>query len=132
MAAFNATLESSEQHLKRLVEKWHRAIASRDTAALDAIWDESYLSTGPDGKLITKEQELASVAASDLTFHSLIADVLAVRVYGETAVVLGRSLARGKYQGQDVSGEYRFTTVFRHGPDGWRAVVSHGTQVLPG
>lgn len=122
---------ATEHLLVRLVERWHAAIEARDTATLDAIWDDTYISTGPDGHRISKAEELEVVASPDVTFDSLRAENLEVRVYGETAVVLGCSRSRGAYKGADASGTYRFTTVFRHGSEGWRAVVSHGSQVRP-
>jgi len=126
------TPEPTELLLKRLVRSWHHAIRSRDTATLDAIWDDTYISTGPDGSRISVVDELEMVASPDLTFHALEADDLEVRVYGDTAVVLGCSRSRGEYNGEDASGTYRFTTVFRRGPAGWRAVVSHGSLVQSG
>lgn len=124
--------ESVARHLRDLVQRWHQAIQSRDTATLDAIWDDTYISTGPDGHRISKMEELEMVVSPDLTFHSLEVDEIEVRVYGDSAVVLGCSHSRGEYNGEDASGDYRFTTVFRHGPVGWRAVVSHGSRVQPG
>lgn len=38
-------------------------------------------------------------------------------------------IAEGGYQGQSVSGAYRFTIVFRRKADGWRAVISHGSAI---
>jgi len=122
-------MNGAESQLESLVHEWHACIAERDTARLRTIWHESYLSTGPDGVLITREQELASIQDPNLHFSALEVVDFQVRVFGDTAVVLGCSRAEGVYLEHDISGDYRFTTVFRRYRDGWMAVVSHGTQV---
>ena len=111
------------------MHKWHDAIASGDTDTLDNLWDDSYISTGPDGQRITKREEMEIVADPEMHFHSLDVEDIQVKVFGRIAVVLGRSIARGQYKGEDVGGDYRFTTVFRNTDDGWRAIVSHGSRI---
>jgi hypothetical protein len=98
---------------------------------LDALWDDHYVSTGPDGTRVTKGEELAAVTSPDLSFRSLSADQLEVRLHGNTAIVLGRSIADGVYEGQDISGIYPFTTVFVHADHRWTAVASHATAMQP-
>ena len=43
-----------------------------------------------------------------------------VRIYGEAAVITGRSTIKAKVKGQDVSGEYRFTHVWIKRSDRWQ------------
>jgi len=50
-----------------------------------------------------------------------------VRIYGETAVITGRSPI--KVKGQDVSGEYRFTHVWIKRSDRWQVVASQVTRI---
>jgi ketosteroid isomerase-like protein len=120
--------EDVAAHLADLVERWHAAILARDGDVLDSLWHDSYLSTGPDGRLISKAEEMESVADPELRFSSLAVRDLHVRPYGDTAVVHGESVAEGLYAGEDIGGVYRFTTVFRLFGDDWRAVASHGTM----
>ena len=53
-----------------------------------------------------------------------------VRIYGEAAVIIGRSTIRAKVKGQDVSGEDRFTDVWIKSSDRWRAVASQVTRIV--
>ena len=52
-----------------------------------------------------------------------------VRVYGETAVVTYRSVAKGKIGDQDISGEYRWTDVVVKRNGVWLIVSTHGSTI---
>ena len=52
-----------------------------------------------------------------------------VRTYGDTAVSTGRSTIKAKVNGQDASGEYRFTDVWVKRGDRWQAVASQVTRI---
>ncbi len=125
----NSSHSFDQERLQHLVKVWHESILGRDIARLNEIWDDSYLSVSPDGSLITKEQELASVVDPNLQFYSLDPRDIHIRVLGETAVAMGVTHAQGDYEDTDISGQYRFTTVFKRFGNEWRAIVSHGTQV---
>ena len=77
----------------------------------------------------TKAQDIATITSGDLAFESAVLDNVKVRVYGDTAVVTGRTTNKGKYKGQDISGQYQFTDVFVKQGGRWRAVASHATRI---
>ena len=52
-----------------------------------------------------------------------------MRIYGEAAVITGRSTIKAKVKGQDVSGEYRFTDVWIRRDDRSQAVASQVTRI---
>jgi len=56
-------------------------------------------------------------------------DDLQARVYGDTAVVTGRSTQKGKAYGQDAAGQYRFTRVYVRQDGKWKAVAFQSTKV---
>jgi ketosteroid isomerase-like protein len=56
-------------------------------------------------------------------------DDLNVRVFGDVAVVTGRSILARSYQGKRASVTQRFTDVFVRRDGRWRAVASQGTQI---
>jgi len=55
---------------------------------------------------------------------------MAVRVYGETAVVTYRSTDKGMYKDMDISGQYRWTDVFVKQGGQWRIVSTQGTPIV--
>jgi len=55
-----------------------------------------------------------------------IVDEVAVRVYGDTAVVTGRTIAAIS---DELTIRLRFTDVFVHRDERWLAVASHATRI---
>jgi len=56
-------------------------------------------------------------------------DDLNIRTFGDVAIVTGRSVLAGSYQGERASVVQRFTDVFVRREGRWQAVASQGTQV---
>ena len=56
-------------------------------------------------------------------------DDLNIRTFGDVAIVTGRSVLAGSYQGERASVVQRFTDVFVRRDGRWQAVASQGTQV---
>ncbi len=55
---------------------------------------------------------------------------MAVRVYGDTAVVTARAEVKGSNLGQDFSGPYRFTRVWIRQNGEWKAVSYQATATI--
>lgn len=64
-----------------------------------------------------------------MDFESLVADEITVRVYGDTAVVTGRSTAKGKDQHGKLDEQRRWTRVLVRRDGRWQLVHFHGTPI---
>ncbi len=102
---------NTEQALKQLMSEQANAQQKNDMAALDRTWADDYIFTNPFGVVQTKAQRLAELKSGDLKFASFSIDDVQVRVYGNTAVVTSRATVKAQRQGQDISGQYRGTSV---------------------
>jgi ketosteroid isomerase-like protein len=67
--------------------------------------------------------------SGDRRIESGSVDDLNVRIFGEIAIVTGRSVLAGTYKGKHASIVQRFTDVFAMRDGRWQAVASQGTQV---
>ena len=57
-------------------------------------------------------------------------DDLAIRIYGDTAVVTGRTSPKGRTAlGQPISGRYRYLRVWVRGGGQWQCVAFEGTRI---
>ncbi len=56
---------------------------------------------------------------------------LNVRVYGDTAILTGRSTQKGSEGGKDYSGDYRFTRVYAKQDGRWLTVALQATRIQP-
>lgn len=112
----------------RLVKAWLES----DRKTVDSILASDWSVIDLTGHVLTKEQVMKELGSGDRRIESGSVDDLRVRVFGNTAVVTGRSELSGTYQGKRASVTQRFTDVFVKRNGRWQAVASQGTQVAEG
>jgi len=112
-----------------LLESEHNAaIGHRDVSALDAMTSDDYTFITPRGFLVTKAQVLKSLANGEFEYqYRQIYDVK-IRVYGDAAVVTGRSVYTGQTQGKEQGGAFRYTRVYVRQNGRWLAVAWQATR----
>src|SRR2546429_3079939 len=102
----------TEQELTKLEQDRAQATVKGDTAFLDQNTTDDYTFISPRGALRTKAQILADFKSGEIKLQAYDLDDLKARVYGDTAVVTGRSTQKGQAYGPDAAGQYRFTPVY--------------------
>lgn len=132
---------STEQELKDLEQKWNEALVARDITSLKQILSDDFAISGTN---ISKETYLALIQIPNSQYTSAKKSEMKVRVYGSTAVVLGRHNISGKYEGADSSSSasskavgggsfssvYNFMDVWVKREDGqWQCVATASDQV---
>ena len=118
-----------EQELIKLEQERAQAVVRADTAFLDQNTADDYTSINARGMVRTKTQILADFKSGDIKLQSNDLDDLDARVYGDTAVVTGRSTQKGQTYGQDAGGQYRFTRVYVKRNGRWQSVSFQSTRV---
>lgn len=119
---------SVEQSLKKMERDWVDATLKKDTATLDRILADDWVGQGPTGPA-TKAQVLADIKSGDQKLESINLGDLKVRVFGDTAVVLGSDDEKSSYKGKDTSGHWLWMDVFVKRNGRWQAVASNSTVV---
>lgn len=109
----------------RLVKAW----LDGDRNTVDSILASEWSVIDLTGHVLTKAQVMKELGSGDRRIESGSVDDLNIRVYGDTAVVTGRSVLAGTYQGKRASVTQRFTDVFVKRDGRWQAVASQGTQI---
>src|SRR5579864_8997288 len=107
----NKQPDATEQQVKKLAEQWAAAELHNDTSFLERILADNFVSVGPLGFLLTKEEWLARHRSGDLKYESFGREDVTVRLYGDAAVLIGRETQHGSYQQFDISGQLRATLV---------------------
>ena len=118
-----------EQELTKLEQDRAQATVKGDTAFIDQNTADDYTFISPRGALRTKAQILADFKSGEIKLQAYDLDDLKARVYGDTAVVTGRSTQKGQAYGQDAAGQYRFTRVYVKQDGKWKAVAFQSTRV---
>jgi ketosteroid isomerase-like protein len=120
---------SNEQAIQTLEQAWAAALVKGDQAMIDRIESPDWTLADPEGNLITKATTDADLRSGKMKFESVHGDELKVRVFGDSAIAFGLVTEKGKYDGKDVSEQYRFTDVFIKKDGRWQAVCTHLTRV---
>lgn len=119
---------AAEEQLKKIEQDWANAYVKRDTAFVQSITSDDFAFVGPDGSMVSKADYIKSMTG-DTVFTGFKVDELTVRVYGDSAVVLGLATITAKTKGEDETGRYSFMDVFVKQKGEWRAVSGHVTPV---
>jgi hypothetical protein len=127
-----ADSDAVERELKQIVQElaiaWKRGQCDAWGAYIAPEWSVTHIS----GAVITKPQamQMCQSQTAEAPLESLTSDELSVRVYGDTAVVTGRTIAKvGGASPQTVT--LRFTDVYVRRSGRWQAVASQATQLAP-
>jgi ketosteroid isomerase-like protein len=109
-----------------------RAWVAGDRATLERIIAADWRSIGPDGRASDRASVFADVF--DKRVHRIrrveIDDVV-VRVFGDAAVVTGRTHGVGDFAGVPYDVVIRFTDTFVRRTGQWTAVASHSSLETP-
>src|SRR2546428_5303109 len=81
--------QEAEQAITKFEQEWADAYVKADTAALGRIEAEDYVLIDPEGKLLSKADDMRDVKSGDFKVETFKVDNLKVRFYGKTAVVTG-------------------------------------------
>ncbi|MGH2549597.1 MAG: DUF4440 domain-containing protein, partial [Thermomicrobiales bacterium] len=75
------------------------------------------------------EQWLDRYRSGGLRHDAFIWSEARYRVFGDTAVAIGRQTQTSTMQDRDVSGEFRVTHVFARDASSWRLVSAHFSPI---
>jgi hypothetical protein len=106
---------------------WGIAEKGKDAKALDALLDDSLAYTDYDGTLKTKSDFLAEVKSPEHNRQQQVVESTSVRVYENTAVVIGVYRVRGLEKGRPYQRRGRFTDTWVNRDGNWVCVASQYT-----
>lgn len=111
-------------------DRFFRALIDADVDALAEILVDDFILVGVfDGGVVDKSALLDVLRGSQLTFVKIEPADRGVRVYGDTAVIVGRTSMTCTFAGTEVSVESRYTHVFVEGDVDWHLASAQGTQI---
>jgi ketosteroid isomerase-like protein len=121
---------SPEAELKAIEQQWSDAYIKGDVAALKTIEADDCATTEPDGKVITKAQDIKAVEDKTFVVKSAMLSDLKVRSLGDNyGCVTGVTKLTGTEEGKDISGDYRFMDIFEKKAGKWQAIASQVTRI---
>ncbi len=128
-ASAQPPVESDQQVLLKLEQRWNEAFYTKDIEFLESILAEDFVVTYDDGSRGDKAKELALAAEFNQNVESALQDEFTIRVYRDTAVVRFTLHLVGIKQGQRAELTLRYTDVWVMRDGRWQCVSSHSTRV---
>lgn len=117
------------RELTQIEQKLVKAWLGGDRKTVESILAVDWSVIDLTGRVLTRAQVLQELGSGERKIESGSVDDLNVRTIGNVAIVTGRSVLAGSYQGTHVSVVQRFTDVFANRDGRWQIVASQGTQV---
>jgi len=119
-----------EQLLMQMERNWGKAIVDRNVVKIREIVAPDVLLTTPDGTVQSLDDDLAELRSGAFTAELYNSFDMKVKLYGDCAVVTGRTNLKGKYKGEEVQDQFRWTDTFVRRKGRWQIVASQATLVL--
>jgi ketosteroid isomerase-like protein len=128
----------AEREIRELETQLSRAVVQGDRAFFERVLAADFTHTSHTGKFKTRAEWMAEnkFASSEerksgkTSYIVFDVDDLAVRTYGEMAVVTGRSTPKGRNsKGEPIRGQYRFLRVWVKRQGQWQVVAFQGTRI---
>lgn len=102
---------------------------SLDIEVIDSLLHSDYSIIQPGGKVETKADVLASYRSNQRFWSIAKSDKLDIRLYGDTAVVFGRWMAKGKNGEEKFDYSSRFLSIWLNEDNKWKNVAFQSTDI---
>jgi uncharacterized protein (TIGR02246 family) len=123
--------EPASAEICKLEEESDTAAMAHDGKSLAKLFAEEYQHTNFIGGVTDKAAELRFFTSPDFSLRKAEIDACNVHVYGkDVAVATGiNNWIEASYKGTDISGRYRYTTVYVQRDGHWQIVAGHASMI---
>jgi ketosteroid isomerase-like protein len=114
-----------------LESAWNQAVETRDTKALNAIFDNFLVYVEHDGRVMNKAEYLATVKKAGGNPQQVTTEGMTAHIWGTTAIVTGIYRERGLHDGKPYNRRGRFIDTWIFKDRIWVCVAAQATLVKP-
>ena len=130
-SAIAATPADDEREIRRVEKELCDAFQKGDAATIERLEDETYTLTNSRAEVTTRADDVADAKKGETRYTEFRNHDTTVRLYGDSAIVLGITSVRGSSGGKDFAADFRFTDTYVRRADGWKIAASHATRIAP-
>ena len=116
------------EELLKLEEAFAEAIIKNDLEGIGRLVTDDWIIIDPNGEIVDRERFFEVIKSGALTHDMMESEDFRIRVYGDSAVVIGVTRTKGKFMGQEFSTQERGTDVFVKRDGRWQCVLTHLTR----
>jgi len=118
------SVAGDEGRLMQIQQDLARAWLQHDRAFIESVLAPEWTVTQADGSILDRASVLGPFFDT-VSFDTNVVDDVTVMLYGDAAVVRGRTSVSARVNEAPVSARIRFTDVFIRRSGRWQAVASH-------
>lgn len=121
--------ENVIEQVMTVEQAWIAAHLQGDVATIERLMADDYVKINSDGSLADKATNLATYQPDERFWEVAQGDEYDVRIYGDTALVIGRWTARGVNHGEHFDYQARILSVYVRRNDQWQMVAEQSTEI---
>jgi ketosteroid isomerase-like protein len=115
----SAMLADTVAQLTRQSENWDKAIVRKDKAAIANNMAEDFRQINSGGEVADKAAFVRDITAEDLTIDPYTVEDFNVRIYGDVALLSGRTHMTGHEAGKAFKTQYIYIDIYRRVGGKW-------------
>jgi ketosteroid isomerase-like protein len=117
--------------LTQLSHAWDQAIVAKKEAAVAGNMAEDFRIIDGQASIGNKQQFLADILDARLTIDPYTVEDFEVRLYGDMALLSGRTHMTGRFDGIPFDSNYRYIDIYARRGGEWRIVSVQITRIPP-
>ena len=121
-ACASPTRSDTVARLTAQADAWDKAIVRKDRAAIEANMADDFRQIDGSGNVETKRSFVDGIVSPDLRIDPYTVQDFDVRLYGDVALLSGRTRMTGAYQGKPFTSHYRYIDIYVRWGDEWKIV----------
>jgi ketosteroid isomerase-like protein len=119
------------ERLTTQADAWDKAIVRKDRAAIEGNMADDFRQIDGAGNVETKKSFVDGLVSNDLVIDPYTVEDFDVRLYGDVALLSGRTQMTGKYQGTAFTSHYRYIDIYVRRDGAWKIVSVQISRIPP-
>ena len=115
--------------LTRQANAWDKAIVRKDRGAIETNMADDFRQIDGDADIETKASFVTGVLLPKLTINPYTVEDFDVRLYGDVALLSGRTQMTGSYDGKPFASHYRYIDIYVRSNGVWKIASVQITKV---
>jgi len=126
---FAHAASGDEQEIRRVEALLCKAFESGDAATLRRYMDATFTQTSSRGEVTDFEQNIAEVAKREPRYEVFRNHEQKVRLYGDSAIILGITTVKGTAEGKPFEADFQYTDTWIRRDGRWKIAASHASRL---
>jgi ketosteroid isomerase-like protein len=117
--------------LKAQADRWDKAIIAKDRAAVEANIAPDFRNIDATGAVADRDTFVRDLMDKDLQIDPYSVEDFDLRMFGDTALLSGRTRMTGRYQAKPFTSHYRYIDTYVRREGRWQVVSVQITRIAP-